>query len=257
VSDDVNARQIKSKRFIPVILLFLLGSVFGGTGETLQLAADARSSGAGGAKASRNLVKEGADSYYSKSASAFFDSKAARKQIDLDDVDYELLSAAVFHETNQRRARHGKAILTHLPRLDSAATKHAKDMIERGYFSHFEPNSPNRRTPRDRIEQEGLSPRFSAENIATAFGIKYKSGAKVYLSRQTGKQKFSYSPGGPPIPAHTYRSFAESLLDQWMGSPGHRENILSEEPEFLGIGCSESKEESGLDQFYCVQLFMR
>jgi uncharacterized protein YkwD len=223
----------------------------------LRLTSDFRSFEAGGAKASKNPVKEGADSYYSKSASAFFDSKAVKNQIDLDDVDCELLSAAIFHETNQRRARYGKAILKHLPRLDSAATKHAEDMIRRGYFSHFEPGSPNRRTPRNRIEQEGLSPRFSAENIATAFGIKYKSGIKVYLSRQNGKHEFSYNPGGPPIPAHTYRSFAESLLGQWMGSPGHRENILSEEPELFGAGCSKSKEESGLDQFYCVQLFMR
>lgn len=257
MSDNVNVRQTKPMRFIPVMLLFLIVLAFDGTGETLQTTADARSSVSGGAKASKTPAGEDADSYYSKSASAFFDSKAARKQIDLDDVDYELLSAAIFHETNQRRTRHGKAILKHLPRLDSAATKHAKDMVKRGYFSHFEPNSPNRRTPRDRIEQEGLSPMFSAENIATAFGIKYKSGTKVYPSRQGGKQQFSYSPGGPPIPAHTYKSFAESLLDQWMGSPGHRENILSEEPELLGAGCAESKEKNGLDQFYCVQLFMR
>lgn len=40
-----------------------------------------------------------------------------------------------------------------------------------------------------------------------------------------------------------------------MNSPGHRENILSSEPECFGSDCRLGKENSGLDQFYCVQLF--
>jgi hypothetical protein len=39
-------------------------------------------------------------------------------------------------------------------------------------------------------------------------------------------------------------------------SPGHKKNILSEQPNFLGAGCSISKnEKAGMDKFYCVQLF--
>ncbi len=40
-----------------------------------------------------------------------------------------------------------------------------------------------------------------------------------------------------------------------MNSPEHRKNILAEEPEYLGAGCSIGDRDKGLVKFYCVQLF--
>ncbi len=87
------------------------------------------------------------------------------------------------------------------------------------------------------------------------FGIQYEPGKILFKTKKNDHTEYSYQPGGKPLENHTYRSFAESLVDTWMKSPGHRKNILSEEPEFLGTGCSIGEGDKGLVKFYCVQLF--
>ena len=100
-------------------------------------------------------------------------------------------------------------------------------MAERNVLTHANPDAPELRTPSDRVRAAGLVPGFVAENVATHFGIRYRSGSPIYRVDRDGRRGFSATPGGPPIPPHTYLTFARSLLDQWMASPGHRQNILS------------------------------
>ncbi len=45
-----------------------------------------------------------------------------------------------------------------------------------------------------------------------------------------------------------------SCLDGWMDSPGHRENILSDEARYLGVACAY-KDDDEMPLYYCVQLF--
>jgi uncharacterized protein YkwD len=59
---------------------------------------------------------------------------------------------------------------------------------------------------------------------------------------------------GEPMPPHTYSSFAQALLDDWMNSPGHRENILSDEAPYLGAACAYQDDDE-MPLYYCVQLF--
>jgi uncharacterized protein YkwD len=186
-------------------------------------------------------------------AEAFFGLESAGRPIDAPRVDHDLLAAALFHETNLRRLENGRPALGHDSRLDAAAKMHAGDMARHNFLSHTNPHRPERRTPQDRALLAGFQFRFLAENVATQFTIQYQSGRTVYRVRAgTG---FSYRPDGPPLPRHTYRTFAATVLDQWMNSPGHRENILSDEPERFGSDCRLRQEKSGLDRFYCVQLF--
>jgi uncharacterized protein YkwD len=181
--------------------------------------------------------------------------EAFEEEIDPGDVDYLLMSEAVFHETNRRREEQGLEPLMPLPELERAACLHARDMVERDFFAHENPYDEARATPFDRVRLVGLEPRFVAENIATAFRLRYESGKPVYPREEDGETVFSYEPGGPAIEPHAYESFAEALLDGWMGSPGHRENILSEAPTFLGAACMRAEKERGMDVFYCVQVF--
>lgn len=190
---------------------------------------------------------------FDRPAEAFFALESTGRPIDAPKVDHDLLAAALFHETNLRRRENSLPPLRHDPRLEAAARMHATDMARNNYLSHTNPHNPERRTPADRALLAGFQFRFLAENIATQFTIQYESGRTV--CRVPAGTGFSYRPDGPPVPRHTYRSFASALLDQWMNSPGHRENILSTEPERFGSDCRLRQEKSGLDQFYCVQLF--
>lgn len=191
---------------------------------------------------------------YSMPPDEFFRIKRVQQPIDLSNIDQELLSAAVFQETNRIRKEHRLASLAHVPGLEEAARMHARNMAEGNYLSHTNPEDPERRTPWDRVRLAGLDPSYVAENVATHFGIQYEPGTEVYIIEKEGRAEYRETRDSPPIPNHTYRTFAKTLLAQWMDSTGHRRNILSERAESLGAACAKGNRE-GMPKFYCVQVF--
>jgi uncharacterized protein YkwD len=98
--------------------------------------------------------------------------------------------------TNAQRAQHGCSALRVDSRLRTAARAHSKDMHVRGYFEH---NSPDGKTPWDRIKAAGYT-QAGAENIAMGYAT------------------------------------AKAVVDGWMNSPGHRANILNCSLKAVGIG---------------------
>lgn len=155
------------------------------------------------------------------------------KIINFKDIDYTLMHAAIFHATNKIRNKRKLSILDYHKLLEDAAVLHAKDMVEHNFFAHTNSKSKKKKTPNDRGSLVGMQNPFVAENIAEAFGIQYKSNTRVYI---LGDKKFSYTIDGPIIPPHTYLSFADYVLESWMKSKGHRENILSKHALQLGCG---------------------
>ena len=161
--------------------------------------------------------------YYSRySAADFKNYGPANKPIDFNNIDYPLLQAAVFYETNRVRQEYGKPLFIHADALERSAMMHAMDMAEDDFFSHENPYNLSKRAFTDRIGMFGGQ--GAAENIAVTFGIQYNDGEYVY---DIGS-----------IPPHTYNSFAEVLVDVWMNSPGHRANILDQNGYgYKDLGC--------------------
>lgn len=178
----------------------------------------------------------------------------AEGEIDFGNVDLDLLDAAVFHETNRRRMEYQLKPLQYLPRLRIAARTQAEHMKQEGRVSHDHAD-PELRTPADRVRRAGLRPAFVAENVASVFGQRYESGTPYHKRREGDRWIISTKPGGPPIPPHTYASFAAMLLDGWMESPGHKENIVHPRARSLGVACLHQPGDGGLDTFYCAQAF--
>ncbi|MCR9163368.1 MAG: CAP domain-containing protein [Nannocystaceae bacterium] len=87
--------------------------------------------------------------------------------------------------------------LTMHPALRCAARVHSKDMAERNYFDH---NNPDGEDPFVRMEQAGYSYFTAGENIAA----------------------------GQPTP--------QAVMQGWMDSPGHCSNIMNPDFEDLGVG---------------------
>lgn len=98
-------------------------------------------------------------------------------------------------------------------------------------------------------------PILPAENVAMVFGIRYKSGTEVYKRKEEGRMVFSEQPGEKSIPPHTYTTFSEHLLAEWMASPGHRQNILKKELKTLGVSSLHDRAALGMDAFYSAQEF--
>jgi len=175
--------------------------------------------------------------------------------IDLKDIDYPLLHAAVFYCTNIERVKRGLKPLKWNLNLEIAAYNHSKDMVKRNFFDHLSKKKIEKRYKSAGI----LNPRF-AENIATEFAIKYKAGKAYYTHEKNssinGEFRFSYNDNESElIPFHSYLSFAKELVKGWMNSSGHRKNILSKYGLELGIGIYLKIDNDGWPKFYCTQNF--
>jgi uncharacterized protein YkwD len=179
----------------------------------------------------------------------------ARQRINFDNIDYPLLHAAVFYETNRMRAANGLSVFKHSPALERAAFGHSRDMVEHDFFSHYSPLS-GKRDLQDRLALVGIRNTYMAENIAYTFGIEYEAGRGVYNPAQNGGY-FSYSYKGDPILNHSYLGLASEVVTQWMNSPGHRRNILNRNYIFLGAGAAHYSERDfyHMDQFKFTQNF--
>ena len=99
--------------------------------------------------------------------------------------------------TNSERKAAGLGSLTLDSQLSMLARMKAEDMAKNGYFSH---TSPTYGSAFDMMKQYGVSYRTAGENIA--------KGQKT----------------------------AESVMNGWMNSSGHRANILSSAYTHIGVG---------------------
>lgn len=111
-------------------------------------------------------------------------------------ADRERVAAEMLSRVNGVRRRAGLAPLAANPLLDQVSQRHAEDMLARSYSGH--------RTP------EGLGPSDRAREAG------YRSG----IGENIVEQRFS----------------AEEAFEAWMGSPGHRRNLLDPGSREMGLG---------------------
>jgi uncharacterized protein YkwD len=194
--------------------------------------------------------------FFNLTAAQFATKSQAKQEIQFHSVQTNLISAAVLHETNRRRAEAGLPPLKHHPKARQIAEIQSQIMRRRGSISHENPEVPQYETLIKRVKAAGVNPGLAAENVATAFGLRYTSGKAFYKRQERGQTIFSAKPDGPAISPHSYESFARALVDAWMDSPGHRANILLKDAEYLGVSCLGTTGKSGMPLFYCTQVFL-
>ena len=112
--------------------------------------------------------------------------------------------AALKCEIERMRAKHGLNRLHEDKRLDKAARRHARDMVERQYFSHYTPAGSD---VADRARRTGY--------------------AKSSCSWRLG-EVLAWGVAG--------RSTAAATVQAWMDSPEHRHILVSRRYSDLGVG---------------------
>ncbi len=116
------------------------------------------------------------------------------------------MRAEVVRIVNIERAKVGLKPLTRNPLLEQAAQTHADDMVTRGYFDHV---SPEGSTFADRIRAAGYAKAPACRcRVRASMGENIASGF----------------------------TDAASVMRAWMASEGHKENILDEDYEEIGVG---------------------
>jgi len=112
----------------------------------------------------------------------------------------------VFRFANDARRRHGLPSLARDAGLDVLAGEHSDDMLRRNFFSHINPEG---RSLKDRLAPvSGGAFSRTGENIWRGSGQNYNDS----------------------------RLLAGMIMNSWMSSPGHRDNILRPEYTHTGIG---------------------
>jgi len=115
------------------------------------------------------------------------------------------MERAIHGATNRRRQRHDLEPLSYSDHLAAIALRHSRDMAERDFFAH---TSPDGEDTAARYRRFGHDDRSVGENIARRH----------------------------PLPTASTTDIAAAVVDGWMDSPGHRENLLRERFGAEGIG---------------------
>ncbi|KAJ8509438.1 hypothetical protein ON010_g18766 [Phytophthora cinnamomi] len=111
--------------------------------------------------------------------------------------------AAMLARVNKERAAHGISVLCTNKKLQAAAQRHSNDMAKNNYMAH---DGADGSTMSQRVTQAGYEWESVAENVAAG------------------------------------QEDVESVMDEWMQSEGHRENILCADYTMFGTAYAYNKD---------------
>ncbi len=123
-------------------------------------------------------------------------------RLEPDDLGVEQARRLTLCLLNAERGRHGLSPLQRNTQLELASQRHSEDMIARRFFEHDTPDGVD---PQQRMLAAG----YPSNNAITGENIAWATGPKA-------------------TPAE--------IVDLWMHSPPHRENILRGEYIEIGMG---------------------
>ena len=149
-------------------------------------------------------------------------------------LDVELIEHWIIVFTNEERERHGRRPLEHSPAISDIARAHSENMVAQGIFAH----RLDGKNPTGRSQSAGYECRYYfpdgrytytsglAENIAKNYRVKGWSGVSRGYGRTWVPRSYELNE----------TETARNLVDQWMGSSGHRANILDARFHRIGVG---------------------
>ncbi len=135
--------------------------------------------------------------YFVIALTLFFLAKGPLKNVTHNVLGYatDISIPKLYQLTNEERQKNSLSSLSYNQELANAATKKAQDMFTKNYWAHYAPDGT---TPWNFILSSGYQYEFAGENLAKNF------------------------------------LFSQNVVDAWMTSPTHRENILRS--QFADVG---------------------
>jgi uncharacterized protein YkwD len=133
---------------------------------------------------------------------------------------------------SERQAHHLNALLFD-ERLSNVAREHSRDMANHRYFSHMDPDG---KAPRDRLrDAEYTCPHTSGENI-------FQNNLFSRVTTHGNQNSYDWQ---------SRDQIVTSTVQEWMASPGHRQNILDKNYSRTGIGVAIAPD----GQVFITQVF--
>ncbi len=133
----------------------------------------------------------------------------------------------------------------------------SEQMVKFHFFDHVNNKNPKLKTLKDRLESVGGNGKYLAagENISEYFLLNYKPTEYYRVAKADNKQVYFNTKTNKQIKPHTYLSFGEAIVADWMTSPGHRANILDDRFTHLGCGSLYSTKPNEFPKAKATQVF--
>jgi len=136
-------------------------------------------------------------------------------------IDRDNLEQLIHLRVNGARMAHGLDKLSHDEELVAIARSHSKDMANRGFFAHENPDGET----------------FDDRYTAAGYDCRVPAGEKQYLG---GAENIAKTHAGAPLETgECHESAADvsmGVVSGWLDSPRHRQNILNNHWRRQGIG---------------------
>lgn len=155
-----------------------------------------------------------------------------------DQLNVTLLEREIHRDVNDHRRKHDLGLLTFDTELAAIARTHSKDMVQRNFYDHTNPDGQDATT---RYLEAGYNCRIEVGDTIWRSGENINA---VYWDELS--ENYSY--------VTNESRMAEIVVRQWMQSKGHRENILKPFWRVEGIGVSSEPYEGG-KELYVTQNF--
>lgn len=142
---------------------------------------------------------------------------------------------------NKERRKHGLTLLEWKETLAVVARKHSRDMAKRGFFSHYSP------------EGNDFSYRYRQEGFTCGVPVGrtiYQGGENIALNHLYDSV-IMVNGAATSYDWNSQNKIAETTVQGWMNSPGHRKNILTPYFKSEGIGVVIAPD----DKVYITQNF--
>lgn len=165
-------------------------------------------------------------------------------------INESLLDAAVRVEVNYYRCRAGLRPVRSDAGLRKLAKGHSKWMARASKMSHTSTVS-GRRTLGDRLKRSGIRWKAAAENIGMVHRFRledqrfYGDNSSCLFTNSSGQK----------IQPHSYKSLARYIVKLWMGSPGHRHNIMDRRMTKVGTAIALDRKAQYCGTYYITQNF--
>lgn len=142
------------------------------------------------------------------------------------DINVSGLESDIHNLINSEREKNGLNSLQLDNKLSDIARAHSQDMAARNFFSHYNLDGQD---PTARASAAGYS-------CYKNYGSYYTVGIAENIFKNWLYTSITYYSSVPSYNWQTQDEIASSVVSGWMGSPGHRQNILTSTYGKEGIG---------------------
>ncbi len=155
---------------------------------------------------------------------------AVETKVKQPEINLSALENRIHELINEKRVQKGLSPIRYDTKLAYIAQKHSQDMANKNFFDHINGNGEN---PTAR----GLK---SGYKCYKDYGSYYTDGIAENLFQNNLYDSVTYYNGIPSYDWNTLEEIAQSTVNGWMNSFGHRQNILTSTYDKEGIGIAIS-----------------